>query len=287
MKSTVSKKPASSGAGVFFPPCVLFLCQKQLLMSARNLQRSPGCEADVISALPEGPLLWTTVNVVAVPQLQFHQIAWAGAPFAPLCAVYLLILESAWFQTALGKPPSFPARLVSLPCAWGNWGTERGSSWDMQVTLGRGSWRCPSSDLDSSAVHWAVLLPFQHGWKQTFQGEKLQEAQMGIRWFWVSNLQEGVGRNLTDAVRKTIWTQTSFLFGLGCLGCYLIAGSIMWQVVKLRFERIFRSLLSLCSQRKGSLFLLKWQQAPKQARSVYHLWMVIWRLKCFSCSCFC
>lgn len=43
--------------GVFFPPCVLFLCQKQLLMSARNLQRSPGCEADVISALPEGPLL--------------------------------------------------------------------------------------------------------------------------------------------------------------------------------------------------------------------------------------
>ena len=55
-ESTFLKKLASSLADFFFfpsPPCVVFLCQKQLLMSARNLQRSPGCQASIILALSE------------------------------------------------------------------------------------------------------------------------------------------------------------------------------------------------------------------------------------------
>lgn len=182
-------------------------------MSARNLQSSPGCEPGVIPALSEEPLLWAPVNM--------SQFLWRVIyPFAPLCGVDFQESDSTGKATFLSSK-------VSLPCAWGSWGTERGSSWDMQVTLGRGSWRCPKPDLDFSALHWAVLLPFQHGWKQILQGRKLQEAQMGMSLFWVSNVQEGVGRNLTDALRKTIWTQTSFLFGMGCLGCSLITGSIM------------------------------------------------------------
>jgi len=37
-----------------------------------------------------------------------------------------------------------------------------------------------------------------------FFRERNFEAQMGVRLFWVGNMREGVGRNLTDAVRKTI-----------------------------------------------------------------------------------
>lgn len=115
---------------------------------------------------------------------------------------------------------------------------------------------------------------------------------MGRRLFWVCNMQEGVGRDLTDAVRKTIWTQTSFLLGMGCSGCCWLQYPLR-QVVKLRLGELFRSLLPYIFRGAETLFFLfsetnDWNgsKPPKQARSVYHLQMVIWGLKCFSDNCF-
>lgn len=150
---------------IFFPPCVLLLCQKQLLMSARNLQRSPGCEAGVIPALSEGPLVWTAENMsqfLSCNSSDDFSTQLHGQELLLLLSVEFISWSLLYFRQHWGSHPPFQQGWCHS-CAWGNWGTERGSTWDMQVTLDRGSWGCPSPDLDFSALHWAVLFPFQHG----------------------------------------------------------------------------------------------------------------------------